>query len=435
MSVVKLSTLLVLPALLLAAEPARATDFKFDRTDWVEVGNGVGAVHAGDIDGDGDLDIVGVGGRNIFVVENTGPDPKAWPLSGNLDSTDEAGLNGYQLYDVDHDGDLDIVGAKYKSDLGWWENPGVPFANKPWYLSAIGFGDAPWRFHVIATGVDGWFLHDLIRADLDRDGVSEEFVAVLVHSYWNAPFHVYWFKPTADPKETWEKHVVTQNQSGPNNDHAGVDAGDIDGDGDIDLSFSNGWFESSGDPGGPWTWHEVTDIYGISNSLIRDMNRDGHPDLVMAAGHHGQGVYWFENTGDPRSGGWRQHNISAVRGDLTVRHVYSGPEDGADHLHHPECLQVADLDGDGDPDVVTCDLFFGEDPGEPNWRQQVHNVYVFENIGGNPPRWRKQNVSPNSWPSHLLYLVDIDRDGRLDIITEAPKINSMSFLRNVTDRK
>ena len=79
----------------------------------------------------------------------------------------------------DGDGDLDVVAARYTSDLGWWENPGGP-------LSA-----APWPFHRLGGGGGGWFLHDLIRADLDRDGDAAEFLAVLQRGYWDAPFHVY----------------------------------------------------------------------------------------------------------------------------------------------------------------------------------------------------------------------------------------------------
>lgn len=410
----------------------KAPTFTFERTDWINIGNGVGSVQAGDMDNDGDLDIVGVGGRNIYVIENTGDDPETWPLHGSLDSTLASGLNGSELFDVDRDGDLDIVGAKYRSSLGWWENPGERFGDGSGAKNPAEPASRRWAFHSLSRDFDGWYLHDLIRADLDRDGKSEEFVATLTQRYWNGHFHVYWFRPLAEPRNDWEQHAITHDQPGPNNNHAGLDAGDIDGDGDIDISFSNGWFESPGSPGATWIWHGVTDIYGVSNSLIRDMDADGDQDLVISAGHHGQGVYWLENTGTPRKNSWIRHNVSAVRGDATRRHVYSDPEDGRDHLHHPECLQVADLDGDGDFDIVTCDLFFGEDDAEPGWDEPVHNIYVYENVEKNPQRWRRENISPNSWPSHLLYLVDMNRDGKWDIITEAPKINSISYLENTT---
>lgn len=196
----------------------------------------------------------------------------------------------------------------------------------------------------------------------------------------------------------------------------------------MDLAYSNGWYESSGDPAGPWTWHQLTDVYGISNALARDIDEDQDLDLVVTAGHHGQGAYWLENDGTPLSGPWTRHNISAVIGDVTKQHVYQPNAD--DYLHHPECLAVEDLDGDSDLDVVTCDLYFGEDPGEPGWNQQVHNVYIYENQGG-ALSWQKQNVAPNSYPSHLLQMVDVNEDGRLDIVSEATGYKVVSYYEAV----
>lgn len=398
-------------------QPSFSTSFTFDRTDWIEVGNGVGSVRAGDMDGDGAPDIVGIGGRNIFILSNKGS-CAPWTISDDLDSTGQCGQNGAELFDVDGDGHLDIVGAKKDGDPGWWENPGPPLTN------------VPWNYHRLGTGFNGWFMHDLVASDLNQDGLTNEFVAVFQSGYWDAPVHVVWFRPQVDPYQDWEKHYITQNQAGPNNNHAGVDTGDIDLDGDIDIAFCNGWFESPGDPGGSWTWHEVTTIYGVSNTQIRDVDNDEKPDLVMSAGHHGQGVYWFRNAGNPLlAGNWTLNNISAVQGDIFGRRFYDGL---ADYLHHPEGLQVADLDDDGDQDILCSELFFGEDPGEPGWTSPAHNLYIFEHLGTSPPQWARQNISPDSWPSHLPALHDMDEDGRLDILTEGPGINNISYLRNTT---
>ncbi len=273
-------------------------------------------------------------------------------------------------------------------------------------------------------------MHDLIISDLDQDGQTNEFVGAFQNGYEDAPFHVVWFRPQSDPYLDWEKHFVTQNQAGPNNNHAGIDTGDVDQDGDTDIAFSNGWFESPGDPGGSWTWHEVTTIYGVSNIQIRDIDSDDDPDLVMTAEHHGQGLYWFQNGGDPLlPGNWTLHFINAVDGDIFSRRYYDGL---ADYLHHPEGLQIEDLDKDGDLDILTCELFFGEDPGEPGWSSQSHQLYIFEHLGTSPPQWNRQNISPDSWPNHLPAVHDIDEDGRLDILTEGPGINNISYLRNIT---
>ena len=92
---------------------------------------------------------------------------------------------------------------------------------------------------------------------------------------------------------------------------------------------------------------------------------------------------------------------------------------------------MLDLSADGAPDIVSCDLFFGEDPGEPGWDDQVHNVYVYENLGG-ATSWSKHSVAPDSYPSHLLQMVDLDGDGRTDILSEATGTSVVSYYENTT---
>jgi len=397
---------------------AASAEFAFAQTyvDEDYGGNGKpGFSLAADMDGDDDIDIVAGGGGALFVYENDGA-AGGWTHHGSLDATGDIGANGAVLYDVDSDGHTDVVAALYTDDLGWWENPGGALSS------------ASWTFHPLDSAISGWFSHDAIRGDLDDDGKAEEFIFALQRGYWNAPYHITWYRPGTDPTDAWEKHTITYNHAGANNNHAGIDLADLDADGDVDVIFSNGWFESPGDPTGTWTWHEVSTIYGISNAQARDMDGDDDLDLVVSGGHHGQGVFWFENAGDPhQTGNWTQHNISAVKGDEDARCTYDG---SADYLHHPEGLQVVDLDQDGDMDVIVAELFFGEDPGEPAWSDEEHNLYVYESSGGGSPSFTKHNIAPHSYASHQLQIVDVNQDGLLDIVSEGCGYKIVSYYEN-----
>lgn len=67
--------------------------------------------------------------------------------------------------------------------------------------------------------------------------------------------------------------------------------------------------------------------FGATNIYPANVNGDGKVDLVASRGH-GTGVVWFEGPD------WVEHSIDAA-------------------IQEPHCLQVLDMDADGDIDAVT----------------------------------------------------------------------------------
>lgn len=115
---------------------------------------GARSCDAGDLNGDGHVDVIGTGFGGLFsVFYNDGQMPINW-TEQQLSSTFDGGHSAH-VADVDGDGRLDVLGAASQlHDLVWWRNMG---------------GDpVVWEEHVIDTG----FIEALTvrTADIDADG-------------------------------------------------------------------------------------------------------------------------------------------------------------------------------------------------------------------------------------------------------------------------
>ena len=124
--------------------------------------------------------------------------------------------------------------------------------------------------------------------------------------------------------------------------------------------------------------------YATVDGEAGDVDGDGDLDLVLG------GVVWYENPrpkGDPSKTLWTAHRIGN---------------------HECHDIEIGDLDGDRDLDVVSRDQsLFGHKAGDRIliWRQE------------NPTNWTSREIRcPHG---EGLKLADIDRDGDLDILVAA----------------
>ncbi|HEV2353742.1 MAG TPA: VCBS repeat-containing protein, partial [Puia sp.] len=118
-------------------------------------------------------------------------------------------------------------------------------------------------------------------------------------------YGIWWHEPTSDPK-VWIHHLIDSSVSETHS----LAMEDLNGDGHPDLVTGKRYYAHNGeDPGGhdaailnwfefrpgprpAWVRHEIDDDSGVGEQvLIRDMNGDGKPDLVIA---DKKGVFWFE---------------------------------------------------------------------------------------------------------------------------------------------
>ena len=103
-----------------------------DGTAWVEHTvdaefDGAWSVFATDVDGDGDVDVLGGASQadDIAWWENTTGDGTTW-IEHTVDSDFDA--RSVFATDLDGDGDVDVLGGAHAHDIAWWENRGGQFA-------------------------------------------------------------------------------------------------------------------------------------------------------------------------------------------------------------------------------------------------------------------------------------------------------------------
>jgi hypothetical protein len=191
--------------------------------------------------------------------------------------------------DMDSDGDTDIVFSGRKggrSGAFWLENPGPGAAqSKSWTEHAIG-----------GLGQQAMFLQ---LADLDRDGLEDVLLAV-------QPKEILWLRRLDRSGIKWQSHSIALPE--PTGIAKAVSAGDIDGDGRLDLVFSceqakspaHGlmWLSAVGPPdSGKWTPHALSGSDGVKHDLVAlvDLDRDGDLDAITTEEVKNLGVIWYEN--------------------------------------------------------------------------------------------------------------------------------------------
>ena len=199
------------------------------------------SIAVGDIDNDGDQDLAtggsvgsGLVEPNVHVWENVEPWISNWATINGVGMTAADTLvPAIALGDLDNDGDLDIVTGDDLSHIHVWENDGTPFIGN--WLSFFYIGDADNTVNSVALAD---FDHD---GDLDivsgDDGAGANGNVEIWENPHNDdvlpqnPFTVPW--NNNDIGDTGKNNVIGKGA-------ISVGIGDLDNDGDVDIATGDG---------------------------------------------------------------------------------------------------------------------------------------------------------------------------------------------------
>jgi hypothetical protein len=341
-------------------------------TNWTGVrhpNHGSYSAETGDIDNDGDLDIVGIRNWNsapTYIYRNNaggGPSLDFWfhcQVSGAHVRT-----FGLCFPDVDGDGDLDVASGPFA-----YLNPGPPLTNT-WTQVAL-----PNGVHAFANlDVDGDPVVDLIAQKdnvrptvellVKKTGISSRtpraepiLIGHVPRSNMSKVFKVIAWRIVASgrpemPSPRCRAFYFAQNRILPragrelirrNSDKVGV--ADIDADGDLDISFTSGaskqvkWARNPGDGSANWNVFAIgpfPEADWPDRCDAADLNGDGRVDIVATEENSGKAAdalacWWEQPASGATNANWTRHTIAT---QFTMNN-----------------LDLADVDKDGDIDLV-----------------------------------------------------------------------------------
>ncbi|WP_417748539.1 alpha/beta fold hydrolase [Rosistilla oblonga] len=364
-----------------------------------------------DIDGDGRLDVV----SGAFWYQAPNWDKHTLRdvamIRGRFDDYSNLAM------DVDGDDDLDIISVNYRSkSLYWCRNPGpAAMQENP---------DLRWE----QIEIDRPGSSETGRlVDIDGDGHLDILPSGTTFAAW------YRLQPasqsesqTAAEDVSWQRHDLPAELIGH-----GVGAGDINGDGRIDVVGPGGWALAPPDPlTGRWRWQpefSLAQDCGLP-ILVHDVDADGDADLIWSRGHN-YGVYWTEQVGESESSLQVMPGVELAELEplISSRKWITHAIDTSWSCAHT--LILADIDGDGKDDLVAGKRFQGHDGKDPGENDPLQIAWY--RFDSNSRTWKKQIASVAADVGIDLDSVcaDIDGDGDVDIL--APSRIGLHWLENL----
>jgi len=380
-----------------------------DRSSFGTGADSTESVAVGDVDGDGDLDLA-VGNVNpqqnvVYLNDGAGN----FPNTVGYTRTFGAGADSVAVGDVDGDGDLDLVTGKYGAQNIVYLNDGA--GNFP---TTRAFGTGTDLTENVAVGdLDGDGDLDLVSGNANQQNVvylNDGAANFTVTRNFGTGSDATWSVAVADVDGDGDLDLVTGNGGqdvvylndgagnfltgrnfGPGTDSTlSVAVGDVDGDGDLDLvtgtfNQQNAVYLNDGVGNFPSQSNFGAGSQRTESVAVGDVDNDGDLDII--------------------TGNWSQQNVVYLNdGAGNFANTTSDTRTFGSGADQTDSVAAADVDSDGDLDLVTGN--YGE-----------INVVYLNNGAGDFPSASGRNFGTGSDSTASVAVGDMDGDGDLDIVT------------------